>query len=266
MRLFLLLAFLIFSVPVFAQGADTVDAGNTPIDISADTALEWDREGAKYIARGNARAAQGETVVLGDILTAHYDPSGDGATDLTELHADKNVQIINGAATVSGDHAVYNLLDETAKVTGDNLKMTNEDMVVTANDHFIYDAGAGTVTAVGNAVVTQGDKKLKTQKLTAYLEQNTDGKSEIKRIEAPGAVTITTPTEVIVGNRGSYNVAGDKAVLTGDVKITQDKNELTGQKAEVNMTTGVSKMFAGENKDGSDGRVRGIFYPKDKDK
>lgn len=251
-----LLVFIAF--PVLAQQG----GGSQPVDISADEALEWDRTGARYIARGNARAIQADTVVAADVLTANYDPADAGATDLTDLTAEGNVQIINGAATVYGQNAVYNLVDETAKVTGDNLKMTHQNMTVTATDHFLYDAKAGTVTAVGNALVTQQDKKLKTNRLVAYLEQNAEGKSEIKRIEAPGFVTITTATEVAVGNSGVYNVGRDIATLNGDVKITQEKNELLGEKAEVNMTTGVSKIFAGTEKDGMPGRVRGVFYPK----
>ena len=258
MKKILLVIFMMMMVPAFAQ-----DGGNNaPIDISADTALEWDRAGARYIARGNARAVHGETTVIADVLTAYYDPDDNGATDLTEVHADTDVQVINGAATVFGQKAIYNLVNETAKVTGDNLKMTHQDMVVTARDHFIYNARAGTITAVGNAVVTQQDKTLKTEKLIAYIEQTDGGSSEIKRIEAPVRVTITTPTETAVGNSGIYNVGNEVAVLTGDVKITQEQNELLGEKAEVNMKTGLSRMFAAPDVNGAPGRVRGTFYPK----
>lgn len=259
-RKLLALVFVLIMAPAMA-------ADNAPIDISADTALEWDRVNTRYIARGNARAVQGETTVIADVLTAYYDPSDSGATDLTEVHAETAVQIINGAATLNGQKAIYNLMNETATVTGDNLKMTHDDMIVTARDQFIYDAAAGTVTAIGNAVVTQQDKKLTTDKLIAYIEQSETGESRINRIEAPVRVTITTPAETAVGNRGTYNVNSDIAVLTGDVKITQEKNELTGEKAEVNMKTGVSKMFAAPQGNGSTGRVRATFYPKsDKNK
>ena len=105
-------------------------------------------------------------------------------------------------------------------------------------------------------------KTLKTEKLIAYLAQDENGKSDIKRVEAPQFVTIKTAKETATGNRGTYNVKSDIAELKGDVKIMQDKNELLGERAEVNMKTGLSRIFAATDDNGTPGRVRGVFYPK----
>lgn len=50
-------------------------------------------------------------------------------------------------------------------------------------------------------------------------------------------------------------------MLTGKVRILQDKNWLEGTRAEVDMNTGISQLFA-EGSSTGDGRVKGVFYPK----
>ena len=57
-------------------------------------------------------------------------------------------------------------------------------------------------------------------------------------------------------NRGVYDVETGIAKLTGSVKITSGTNQLNGEYAEVNLNTGVSRLF------GRGGSVRGIFTPE----
>src|SRR6202043_2222900 len=45
-----------------------------PIEISADSGIEWQQDAQVYIARGNAMAKRGATEVHADTLTAHYRP------------------------------------------------------------------------------------------------------------------------------------------------------------------------------------------------
>jgi len=46
-----------------------------PIEISADSGIEWQQNAQIYVARGNAVAKRGATEVHADTLTAHYRPS-----------------------------------------------------------------------------------------------------------------------------------------------------------------------------------------------
>ena len=46
-----------------------------PIQVSADSGIEWQQDAQVYIARGNAVAKRGLTEVHADTLTAHYRPS-----------------------------------------------------------------------------------------------------------------------------------------------------------------------------------------------
>ena len=71
---------------------------------------------------------------------------------------------------------------------------------------------------------------------------------------------ITTAEEVARGDEGIYNVDSETAILQGNVRITRGENQLNGERAEVNLKTGISKLLAGP--DGTRQRVRGLFNPK----
>lgn len=250
---------LFWALPVLATASQ-------PIDISADQALEWDRQNNRYIARGNAAAIQGDTILKADELVAHYDADGAGATDITEIEAIDQVEILNGTMTLYGDAGRYDVTTGLARLTGDDLRMESEQAIVTARDYFEYDMAAQKITAQGQAVVLQGDHRLETSHLIAHLNQNAAGETAVETIEAPERVTIMTTEEQITGDRGTYDTVNEIAILTGNVTITQGENVLTGTRAEVDTKSGLSRLTAPEDQQGLPGRVRGVFYPETDEK
>lgn len=237
-----------------------------PIDISADQALEWDRKNGRYIARGNAKLSQGNVTLFADRLIAFYDKTAKQAgSNLTHIEAEGTVRIVTDRVNIYADQGTYMLASQKARLTGQNLRMVSDDRyTLTAKEYFEYDAQNQFIRAVGNATVTQtqGQETLKTSILIARLGEVEPGKTSVKRIEAPNAVTITTQNEKITGNSGTFDVSSNIAKLRGNVQITQGINILVGERAEVNMNTGTSRLFAAEDEKGLPGRVRGVFYPQ----
>ena len=92
--------------------------------------------------------------------------------------------------------------------------------------------------------------------LTAHFRKDAKGKSRVSQVDAFDNVVITTPDEIVRSDRGVYDVETGIAKLTGSVKITRGTNQLNGEYAEVNLNTGVSRLF------GRGGGVRGIFTPE----
>jgi lipopolysaccharide export system protein LptA len=254
---------LFWAMPGFAQAPAVTETRDQPVDISADQALEWDRQNARYVARGNARAVQGDMTLKADELIAAYDAdSGSGVNELTEIKALRNVEILDGKMTLYGQQGNYDLVTGLARLTGDDLRMVSEQAVITAKDYFEYDGNAQKVIARGDAVVVQGDDRLETAYFIAHINENADGDMVVKTIEAPEKVVIITPKERITGDRGTYDTVNEIAILRGNVTITQGENILTGERAEVNTKTGISRLFAPKDEQGLPGRVRGVFYPK----
>lgn len=259
MNFFSLFLFLfLISLPAHAQTMDD----SQPLEISADKTLEWHRSKSKYVAEGNVLVQQGDVTIKAETLVADYRETKTSSFDIYNLTATTNVVISSKEATATGDHAVYDVDKGLAVMTGNNLKMTSPEQTVTARDSFEYFVPEGKLRAKGKVHVTRAEDTIDADIASATFEENAQGKRELKRLEASGNVVITTPTEILTGDHGSYNAETNIAEINGNVKITRGPNILQGERAEVNLTTNISRMFGGKTEDG---RVRGVFYPDSTD-
>ena len=254
-----------FALPVMAQQqARPVNPNkNEPMEITADQTLEWHRDDQKYIARGNVIAKQGDVQIFCDTLTADYRETAESSQDIYKLTAEGNVRIISQGNTATGDLAVYEVDKGLAVMTGNNLSLRSPDQTVTARDRFEYHVAQGQLKALGGVKVLRGEDTLEADQGIAQFAEDNTGKRQLQQMEAIGNVVITTPTEVLRGQRGIYKSNSNIAELIGDVTITRGQNILEGERAEVNLATNVSKMHGGASRGGSGngGRVRGVFYP-----
>jgi lipopolysaccharide export system protein LptA len=151
---------------------------------------------------------------------------------------------------------------------GENLRLHSPDQVVTCNQKMEYFPNTRQARAVGNAKVVRGQDTLSANTITATFKDKSAaapanasapaGTGNLDRLDAEGNVVIVTPSETLRGNRGIYRADTNIAELIGNVKIERGPNILEGERAEVNLTTNVSKMFGSES---GTGRVRGVFFP-----
>ena len=70
-------------------------------------------------------------------------------------------------------------------------------------------------------------------------------------------MVITTKTELVRANRAIYDHQSGIAEMIGEVKLTRGDSQLNGDRAVVNLKTGVSRLLASRG----GGRVRGLFVP-----
>ncbi|MDK9719900.1 MAG: hypothetical protein OEL53_01810 [Rhodospirillales bacterium] len=249
--------------PLLAAGLDFT--GNGPegaIDITSDQGIEWLQREQKFIAKGNARAIRNNVTVHADELIAHYrDRKEGGGTEIWKLEALGHVRILSADTKVFGDSAVYDIDNVLLVVRGQPVaKLMTATDTVTASDSLEYWEAKRLAVARGDASVLHEDKRLKADTITADLREDKQGKLEIKQANAFGNVLVRTATDVATGDKGIYYTESQIATLTGNVKITRDKNQLNGGYAEVNMATGISKLFpAVPGQAGT--RVQGILAP-----
>src|SRR4051794_277923 len=182
-------------MPGAPGGAPGGDDG--PIRIQADSGIEWQQNQRVYIARGNAVVGRGNNEVRADILIAHYrekagakrDPKPDTKTEantglagglsaeggdnieIFRVEAVGNVVLKHEASTVLGEHAVYDIDQGIAMITGANLKLTTATDVVTARDSLEWYDGKQVAVARGDAVATRSPKTIKADILTAYMHK-----------------------------------------------------------------------------------------------
>jgi lipopolysaccharide export system protein LptA len=136
-------------------------------------------------------------------------------------------------------------------------------------------------TFTGNVDAVQGDMKLRADRLLVHYARN-DGagkagggqsgggqaggggadpaNNSIRMIEAFGRVVITSPTESAQGKQGVYDVVAGTMQLTGDVVLTRGDNVIRGNRLDMDLNTGLSKVSGGKKSE----RVRALFTPNDK--
>ncbi len=250
-------------MPALADEATTQNTEAKAVDISADESLEWYRNEQYFIAKGNAKAVQGDVSIDADTLKADYDndPDGkEGSLNLRVLHAIDNVLIKSADNVAYGDKADYDLQTKQALMTGSNLKLQTPEQTITARDRFEYDVTKGKLVAVGNAKVVRPSDTLSADTITAYMAEDSQGKRTVRKVEADGSVTIITAQEKVTGRSGVYDAVAQTVEVSGNVVIYRGSNILRGQRAEVDLNTQISRLFGGE---GETGRVTGTFYPDD---
>ena len=267
-----------------------------PIEISADSGIEWQQNAQVYVARGNAVAKRGANEVHADTLTAHYRPSKGtgGETEIYRLNADGHVTIKGERQTIVGDQAVYDVDQQIGVVTGKGLKMTTATDVVTARDSLEWYDQKQIAVARGDAVAVRETKRVRGDVLTAHMTKDkaqpaagtpekpvppaaqaksrsssmplgaTDESSRISRVDAQGSVLVSTETDVGRGDFGVYNADSGIATLLGNVTITRGPNTIRGQYAVMDLNNNISRMMTAPATPGTaPARVEGLFVRQD---
>lgn len=300
-RTAILCALALSAAPVAAPAQELGLAGDGPIEVLADGAIEWRRTEQVVIASGNARAIRAGTTVFADRLIARYRPRGGEAAasgqggaqapfgasggEIWRLEADGRVRIVSGENRAEGDRAVYDLDRRVLVMTGRALRLTNGRDVVTARDAIEYWVDRRMAVARGGATVTTPDRQLDADTLVAYFRDEpgaaaraaqpaaaasqapgpspvlAPGAGRLERVEAFGNVLIRTATESVRGDRGVYTPETGIAQLAGNVGITRGQNHLAGAVAEVNLRTGVSRLIPAPG-----GRVAGLLVPEERNR
>ncbi|HLJ20300.1 MAG TPA: LptA/OstA family protein, partial [Stellaceae bacterium] len=133
-------------------GFDLGSSSKNPISIEAEQGIEWQQTNHVYIARGRATAKRGNGSITADTLTAHYRPVAkapgapaqadadktgalDSGTQIYQVDADGHVELSGTEDQHAyGDRGVYDVDAGTMVLTGNNLRLTTKQDVVTARD------------------------------------------------------------------------------------------------------------------------------------
>lgn len=225
-----------------------------PIEINAEDGIEWRQSDKVYVARGKARAAQGDMTVHADVLTAHYRELAGGGTEIWRIEADGRVSIASPRQTAHGQKAVYDVGKGILVLTG-NVRLETETDRIVARDSLEYWERKNVAVARGKAVAIRGDRRLAADILQAHFKKDARGAAKVYEIEAFDNVVISSAEEIVRAEYGIYNVETGIANLIGSVKITRGDNQLNGARAQVNLNTGVSTLLGGGE------GVRGYLKP-----
>ncbi len=281
-----------------AQPIDLSKGG--AIEVTSRDGMEWRQNEQIIIAKGDARAVRGEVTVTADRLIAHYRKKAgaaqatpapasaatgeSGNNEIYRLEAVGNVHIYTPTDEAVGDHAVYDMDQAVLVMTGQDMKITTPQQVMTARDAMEYWSQKHMAVGRGDATVTTSDgRRLTGDVLVGYTADPsaTPGQPLVKaaakpvapskppadplgasgklqKVEAFGHVEVRTATEIVHGDRGVYVPDTGIARLVGNVHMTRGQNQLNGDEAIVNMRTGISTVTQAPGT-----RVEGLVVPND---
>lgn len=116
-----------------------------------------------------------------------------------------------------------------------------------------------TATFRGAVDAVQGDLHLRADLVTVRYEDEAAGSGKrISRIEADGHVFVSSPNETAEGAHGVYDVTAKTIALEGGVVLTRGNTVIRGERLELDLAQGVSRIVGG----GQGGRVKGLFLPE----
>ena len=240
-------------------------AGSGPIDITSDDGIEMQQSNKVYIATGNAVAKRGDRKLYGDTLMAYYrDVPNSSDTEIWRIVADGHVRIATPTQSVEGDHGIYDLDAKTAVLTGQHLKLTTPQDVVTARDSLEWYDDKQYAVARGDAVGIRADRQIRADVLTAQISQAPGEVQRISLVNGDGHVVASRPDTVGIGDKGVYNLDTGLVTLTGNVTLTHGENTMRGEYGVVDMQKGVSRLLPRPPTpdDRNRGRVQGYLVPK----
>lgn len=166
--------------------------------------------------------------------------------------------VAGSVAAVSGLHA-QSLQHDTSlpiEITADTLEVLRNEQIA---------------TFTGNVDAVQGDMVLSADLLRVHYGDDAAaaagpaGANSIRRIEAEGNVFLSSPRETAQGDAGVYDVASDQVTLEGAVVLTRDDNVIRGQRLEIDLVSGRSRVLAAvPSTEGGAApqRVRALFTPE----
>jgi lipopolysaccharide export system protein LptA len=298
------LALLLCGMPLCRPSAQALaSGGNEPIQIQADSGIEWQQDAHLYIARGNAVAVRGPGEVHADTLIAHYRAAKGGNiggnTEIYRVEAEGHVTLKRDSQTVVGDRAVEDVDRAITVVTGKGLKLTTANDVVTARDSLEWYDEKQIAVARGDAVAIRNGKTIKADILTAYMTKSQPprakagapgagsgparGKSagtpaaspgdktagaaaadsKISRVDAQGHVVIKSALDTGRGDFGVYNADTGIATLIGNVVIERGKDVIRGQNGVMDLNKNISRMMPGNGPGTAHQRVQGLFVRRE---
>jgi len=150
-------------------------------------------------------------------------------------------------------------------------KQSDEPMEITSNRMEAFNENKLVVFS-GNAMVKQGNKVFKSDKLLLYYKKEPDKKEKVgkietekygdlEKVEAKGNVSLTQGQRMATGDEAIYFRDSGKVILTGNAMLSEGKNSIKGDRVIV---------FINENRgvveSNSKKQVKAVIYPQEKKK
>lgn len=119
-----------------------------------------------------------------------------------------------------------------------------EPVAIEAAGSLVWQQSDKTYRAIGDATATRGNLHIRADELIAHYEE-TNGKNEIRFLEANGNVQINNDGNLAVGPYGSYDTQTGDVILKGaDLKLTASNGDSLTAQNEIQFNDKTGKALA----------------------
>lgn len=241
MRIYIafLFAALISVQNSFGSTNETVkQAERFPLTIDSRDGMHCDREKQFCTAEGQVVVKKGEYEMYAKKAKAFMRRNNEGKNEINRIEAYDDIRFfgINGETSTS-DSAIYDLDQQKLELTPSKGKQ-----VILWKDDYI----------------------LKASHLEIYFRQDESEKYSLDHIDATGQVALSSPEELVEGDKAVFTPNDNMIIVTGDVRVTKEEGQLRGKYAKVNVDTKFSEVLKRSDIN-EDSRVRVFVYPEKTD-
>jgi lipopolysaccharide export system protein LptA len=146
----------------------------------------------------------------------------------------------------------------------------SDDPVHIEADRMVSRQKQNAIIFTGNVAASQGELTIHADEMTVYHYKSSENKQtqnpeqqkkdspKIKQLHAIGNVKIVMGDLVATGNEMNFFAEKKKVIITGNTKVWQNNNLVTGEKIELDLNTETTTIEP--DKEGG-GRVKAILYP-----
>ena len=180
-----------------------------------------------------------------------------------EEDAIDNKEILNNKKLQEEDIESEN--NKTINLEDTNNKNEGEkEIEISADNKIEVDNEQGVMIVTGNAFVKEGLTSLQADMLTAFTCETKEGDTKILQINADNNVVIVSDQGKAFADRGIYFVEDKIIELYGKVKLEKEGDILVGDKGIFNVLTGKGEISIEPDKIGGRKKVYGIIRSKKK--
>ena len=257
---FVVILFFLSSKHSESQQLTNLDNNNEPIEIFADNGIEWHKNKNKYVALGNAKAVSGTLSVESDKIEAFYKEDDSSSMNITEVRAKKNVVVQDKKMKITGgEYAEYKILKDYFLINGSNIILTSDKNILKSNKKLEYWRSKNIAIATGKAEAKKDNEfVVLADKLVWYLQEKNQ-KTTVKKLLGFKNVSIKTNNEVAFSDKAIYNNETEICKLYGNVKLQRGESFLTGEYAEVDLRSGISKLLPAPGNKFNENKVKALI-------
>lgn len=222
------------------------------IEITADKNMEWDQSGNKILAFGNANVKSNKFILKADKITGFYE-GNIGKGNIKNLTATINANFISQKTSIKANQIDYDFINDEVNVKGNNIFMEFKEGSINADKNLTYNSIDKKISVYGNVYVTIKTKgEIKAQSILI----DTDNTGNIVNLKASRDVEIFLKNfqQKVIADEAKFDIKNSKINFVGNVVFYQGKNFLKGDRAFVDLKSGISRISSDEQN-----TVKGFF-------